>query len=56
MSIFEFDQKEYEQLIREESKTEGKEEQKREDEKIIAEMGNRIKELERQLALAQGAK
>ena len=68
MSIFEFDQKEYEQLIREESKTEGKEEQKREDEKIIAEkdgmiaekdcmiaeMNSRIEELERQLALAQG--
>ncbi|MBR4760138.1 MAG: Rpn family recombination-promoting nuclease/putative transposase [Lachnospiraceae bacterium] len=63
MSIFEFDQKEYEQLIREEAK----EEQKEEDKKIIAEKDNqiaekenqiaekdsRIAELERQLALAQ---
>ena len=60
MSIFEFDQKEYEQLIREEAKAEGKEEQKTEDEKIIAEKDSliaenklRIEELERQLALAQ---
>ena len=59
MSIFEFDQKEYEQLIREEAK----EEQKKEDEKIIAEKegviaekDNRIKELERQLSLVQGNK
>ncbi len=56
MSIFEFDQKEYEQLIREEAK----EEQKIEDKKIIAEKDSqiadkdsRIKELEWQLALAR---
>ena len=61
MSIFEFDQKEYEQLIREEAKEEGRaegeakgrEEQKTEDEKIIAEKDSRIEELERLLALSQ---
>ena len=53
MSIFEFDQKEYEQLIREEAKEEGKEEQKAEDKKIIAEKDSQIAELERQLAIAQ---
>ena len=57
MSIYEFDQKEYERVIREEGKEEGKEAQKKEDEKIIAEKDEeiaeskrRIEELERLLA------
>ena len=46
MSIYEFDQKEYERAIREE----GKEEQKIEDEKIIAEKDETIAKKDEEIA------